>query len=81
MIILYDLVSFFMDTNQDKQQKEDKMLNAHTVGNKYAEVKDLKVKDIAKLVRKDLKKFKGCKFSVKSTYNKIDVALVDCNDI
>ena len=26
MIILYDLVSFFMDTNQDKQQKEDKMM-------------------------------------------------------
>ena len=57
------------------------MLTAHTVGKKYAEVKDLRVKEIAKLVRKDLKKFKGCKFSVKSTYNKIDVALVDCDDI
>lgn len=57
------------------------MLTAHTIGNKYAEVKDLRVKEIAKLVRKDLKKFKGCKFSVKSTYNKIDVELVDCDDI
>ena len=40
------------------------MITAHTVGKKYAEVKDLKVKEIAKLLRKDLKKFKGCKFSV-----------------
>ena len=61
--------------------KEGNMITAHTVGKKYAEVKDLKVKEIAKLVRKDLKKFKGCKFSVKSTHNKIDVALVNCDDI
>ena len=57
------------------------MLTAHTIGNKYTEVKDLRVKEIAKLVRKDLKKFKGCKFSVKSTYNKIDVELIDCDNI
>ena len=57
------------------------MITAHTVGNKYKDVQNLRVKDIAKLVRKDLKKFKGCKFSVKSTYNKIDVSLVDCDDV
>ena len=57
------------------------MLTAHTVGNKYAEVKDLGVKEIAKLIRQDLKKFKGCKFSVKSTYNSINIKLTNCNDI
>ena len=57
------------------------MLSAHTVGNKYAEVQNLRVKDIAKLVRQDLKKFKDCKFSVKSTYNKIDVSLTACDNV
>tara|TARA_R110002012_G_scaffold122494_1_gene272561 strand:+ start:233 stop:622 length:390 start_codon:yes stop_codon:yes gene_type:complete len=57
------------------------MLTAHTVGNKYAEVKDLRVKEIAKLIRQDLKKFKGCKFSVKSTYNSINVKLINCDDV
>ena len=74
------MVQQIMLTNHSTN-KGGKMITAHTVGKKYAEVKDLRVKEIAKLVRKDLKKFKGCKFSVKSTYNKIDVALVDCDDI
>mgnify|MGYP003124182558 CR=1 FL=1 len=34
------------------------------IGNKYQEVKNLDVKDIAKLIRTDLKQFKDCKFSV-----------------
>ena len=38
MIILYDLVSFFMDTNQDKQQKEDKMNDSNAY--KYEEIKE-----------------------------------------
>ena len=57
------------------------MLTAHTIGNKYAEVKDLRVKEIAKLVRKDLKKFKGCKFSVTSDIRTINVKLIDCDDV
>ena len=57
------------------------MLTAHTIGNKYAEVKDLRVKEIAKLVRKDLKKFKGCKFSVTSDIRTINVKLIDCDEI
>jgi len=57
------------------------MITAHTIGNKYAEVQDLRVKEIAKLVRKDLKKFKGCKFSVTSDIRTINVKLIDCDDI
>ena len=57
------------------------MLTAHTIGSKYREVEDLKVKEIAKLIRQDLKKFKGCKFSVKSTYNSVNVKLTDCDDV
>jgi len=57
------------------------MLTAHTIGNKYAEVKNLPIKEIAKLIRKDLKKFKDCKFSVTSTYNKIDVTLIACSNL
>jgi len=57
------------------------MLTAHTIGNKYAEVKNLRIKEIAKLVRKDLKKFKGCKFSVTSDIRTINVKLIDCDDI
>ena len=51
------------------------MLTAHTVGNKYKEVKNLTVVEIAKLVRKDLKQFNDCKFSVTSDYNTITVYL------
>ena len=57
------------------------MLTAHTIGSKYREVEDLKVKEIAKLIRQDLKKLKGCKFSVKSTYNSVNVKLTDCDDV
>ncbi len=53
------------------------MLSAHTVGNKYKEVQDLRPKEIAKIIRKDLKKFKDCKFSIKSDYNAINVKLID----
>jgi hypothetical protein len=53
------------------------MLTAHTVGNKYKEVKNLTVVEIAKLVRKDLKQFNDCKFSVTSDYNTITVYLKD----
>jgi hypothetical protein len=53
------------------------MLTAHTVGNKYKEVKNLTVVEIAKLVRKDLKQFNDCKFSVTSDRNTITVYLKD----
>ena len=48
-----------------------------TTGNKYQEVKNLSVKEIAKLVRKDLKQFNDCKFSVTSDRNSITVYLMD----
>ena len=38
LIILYDLVSLVMETNQDKQQKEDKMNNSNAY--KYEEIKE-----------------------------------------
>ena len=47
------------------------------VGNKYQEVKSLSVVDIAKLVRKDLKQFNDCKFSVTSDRNTISIYLKD----
>jgi hypothetical protein len=53
------------------------MLTAHTVGNKYKEVKNLTVVEIAKLVRKDLKQFNDCKFSVTSDRNTISIYLKD----
>ena len=34
------------------------------IGNKYEQVKDLDIKEIAKLIRKDLKQFKDCKLNV-----------------
>jgi len=42
-------------------------MNAHTIGNKYGETKDLDLRDVAKLVRKDLKATfgKAWKFSVR----------------
>jgi regulator of PEP synthase PpsR (kinase-PPPase family) len=48
-----------------------------TIGSKYQEVKNLSVKEIAKLVRKDLKQFNDCKFSVTSDRNSITVYLID----
>jgi regulator of PEP synthase PpsR (kinase-PPPase family) len=48
-----------------------------TIGSKYQEVKNLSVKEIAKLVRKDLKQFNDCKFSVTSDRNSITVYLMD----
>ena len=48
-----------------------------TVGSKYQEVKNLSVKEIAKLVRKDLKQFNDCKFSVTSDRNSITVYLIN----
>lgn len=53
------------------------MLTAHTVGSKYKEVKNLTVVEIAKLVRKDLKQFNDCKFSVNSDRNTITIYLKD----
>lgn len=53
------------------------MMSAHTVGNKYQQVKDLTVVQIAKLVRKDLKQFNDCKFSVISDHNSINIFLMD----
>jgi type II secretory pathway component GspD/PulD (secretin) len=53
------------------------MLTAHTVGTKYQEVKNLSVVEIAKLVRKDLKQFNDCKFSVNSDRNTITIYLKD----
>ena len=53
------------------------MITAHTVGSKYKEVKNLTVVEIAKLVRKDLKQFNDCKFSVTSDYNTITIYLKD----
>jgi hypothetical protein len=47
------------------------------VGNKYQEVKSLSVVEIAKLVRKDLKQFNDCKFSVTSDRNTISIYLKD----
>lgn len=46
-----------------------------TTGSKYQQVKNLSVKEIAKLVRKDLKQFNDCKFSVTSDRNSISVYL------
>jgi hypothetical protein len=53
------------------------MLTAHTVGSKYHEVKNLTVVEIAKLVRKDLKQFNDCKFSVTSDRNSITIFLMN----
>ena len=48
-----------------------------TTGNKYQEVKSLSVVEIAKLIRKDLKQFNDCKFSVTSDRNTISIYLKD----
>tara|TARA_Y100001960_G_C14110610_1_gene557286 strand:+ start:55 stop:462 length:408 start_codon:yes stop_codon:yes gene_type:complete len=55
-------------------------LNEGQIGNKYEQVKDLDKKDIAKLIRKDLKKFSDSKFSVQirrfTGHGSIDVRLI-----
>ena len=57
------------------------MQTAHTVGNKYQQVKNLPLTDIVKLIRKDLKKFNDCKFSVrKANYTQITIELMSCNN-
>jgi len=54
-------------------------------GNKYEQVKNLDIKEIAKLVRQDLKKFKDCKFSVSierfSMGRALNVTLVWSSDL
>jgi len=67
-----------LDSNiKQKQTKGKTMLTAHTIGSKYQQVKNLSVKEIAKLVKKDLKQFNDCKFSVTSDRNSITVYLMD----
>jgi len=44
-------------------------------GSKYQATKGLFTKDIAKLIREDLKQFKGCKFGVKSGINNLDISI------
>jgi hypothetical protein len=60
-------------------------IDTEIVGNKYNQVKDLDVKDIAKLIRQDLKKFKDCKFSVSihrySGGRSLNVKLVECSNL
>tara|TARA_R110000803_G_scaffold52859_1_gene108665 strand:+ start:690 stop:1073 length:384 start_codon:yes stop_codon:yes gene_type:complete len=57
------------------------MKTAHTVGNKYKEVKYIPQKEINKLIKKDLKKFKDCTFSVYSRHpGAITIKLVSCNN-
>ena len=55
------------------------------IGNKYEQVKDLDIKEIAKLVRKDLKQFKDCKLNVSiSRYangQSLWVKLKKCDDL
>ena len=54
-------------------------------GNKYEQVKNLDIKEIAKLVRQDLKKFKDCKFSVSierfSMGRALNVTLICSSDL
>jgi len=53
------------------------------IGNKYNQVKNLDVKDIAKLIRTDLKQFKDCKFSVSiDRYPRaIHIKLINTNNL
>jgi len=55
------------------------------IGNKYDQVKNLDVKDIAKLIRTDLKQFKDCKFSVSiqrySGGRSIHIKLMNTNNL
>jgi predicted transcriptional regulator with HTH domain len=60
-------------------------IDTEIVGNKYNQVKDLDITDIAKLIRQDLKKFKDCKFSVSikrySGGKSLNVKLVECSNL
>ena len=60
-------------------------MTTEVIGSKYNQVKDLDIKDIAKLVREDLKKFKDCKFSVSihryANGRSLIVKLTDCSDL
>lgn len=57
------------------------METAHTVGSKYKEVKNIPQKEINKLIKQNLKKFKDCTFSVYSRHlGAITIKLVSCNN-
>ena len=60
-------------------------MTTEVIGSKYNQVKDLDIKDIAKLVREDLKKYKDCKFSVSihryANGRSLIVKLTDCSDL
>jgi len=63
------------------QQRKETMLSAHTVGNKYKEVQDLRPKEIAKIIRKGFKRnLKIVNFLLKSDYNAINVKLIECTN-
>ena len=54
------------------------------IGNKYEQVKNLDIKEIAKLIRKDLKQFKDCKLNVSisrsANCQSLTVKLKKCDD-
>ena len=60
-------------------------MTTEIIGSKYNQVKDLDIKDIAKLVREDLKKFKDCKFSVSihryANGRSLIIKLTQCSDL
>ena len=60
-------------------------MTTEVIGSKYNQVKDLDIKDIAKLVREDLKKFKDCKFSVSihryANGRSLIIKLTECSDL
>ena len=66
-----------------KEIKKETMYN-NIIGNKYEQVKNLDIKEIAKLIREDLKQFKDCKLKVSiSRYangQSLWVRLKKCND-
>lgn len=52
----------------------------HTIGSKYRQYENATTKEIAKMIRNDLKKFKGVKFSVRMEhYNCINVRIIECS--
>jgi len=57
----------------------------NTEGSKYQQVKNLDIKEIAKLIRNDLKKFKDCKFSVSiqryAGGRSVHIKLMNCSTI
>ena len=54
------------------------------IGKKYEQVKDLDIKEIAKLIRKDLKQFKDCQLNVSisrsANCQTLTVKLKKCDD-